>query len=122
MELLSGHLYVVGMVRILLIFALVMTMSLKHFERAPDYVTVTSASFSELTLATGLSATVVKATDCNDKHDIAGNLAQSHKSDCKAVIGKIADSAPAAIGDHLLARDTSTIATVRPVDLPPPRA
>lgn len=122
MELLSARRYVEGMVRIFLIFALVLTMSLKHFERNPAYVTIPASSFSELTLATGLSATVVKATGCDDKHDIAGNLLQSHKSDCKAVIGKAADSSSASVDGHLLVRNTSVVSSVRSVDPPPPRA
>ena len=122
MELLSAHLYVVGMVRILLIFALVVTVSLKHFERAPAYITATTDIFSELTLAAGVSAVIVKAPDCDGKHDAAGNLLQSQKSDCKAVIGTAGDNSFAAADDHLPIGDTSTVATIRPVDLPPPRA
>lgn len=122
MVLLSARLYVVGMVRILLIFALVVTVSLKHFERAPAYITVSADSFSELTLATGLSVTIVKASGCDDKHDIANNLLQSHKSDCKAVIGKVADSSSAAVDDHLLVRGTSIVSSIGSVDPPPPRA
>ena len=121
-ELLSAPLYVVGMVRILLMFALVMSLSLKHFERAPAYASATTDIFAELTLAAGVSAVVVKAPDCNDKYNIAGNLLQSHKSDCKAVIGKVAGSSSAAVDDHLLGYNTSTVAAIRPVDLPPPRA
>ncbi len=122
MELLGAHRYVVGMVRILLIFALVMTVSLKHFEHAPAYITVTADSFSELALETGLSVTIVKAADCDDKHEIANNLLQSHKSDCKAVIGQVAESTSAGSNDHHLVRTTSTISSIRSVDPPPPRA
>ncbi len=122
MELLSAHRYVVHMVRVMLIFALVLTMSLKHFERAPAYAMPTTDSFSELTLVSGLSATIVKATDCDDKHDIATHQRQSHKSDCKAVMGKVADTSCAAFVDHLPMNDTSTVSTIRPVDPPPPRA
>jgi hypothetical protein len=122
MVLLSAHLYVVGMVRILLIFALVMTISLKHFERAPAYVSATTDSFSELTLAAEVSAVIVKAPDCDDKHGVAGNPLQSHKSECKAVIGNAVGSSSAAVDDHLIVQDTSTVSTVRPVDLPPPIA
>ena len=122
MVLSGAHLYVVDMVRILLIFALVLTISLKHFERAPAYITVSTDSFSELTLATGLSVTIVKASACDDKHDIANNLLQSHKSDCKAVIGKMADSLSAGVDDHLLVRGTSIVSSSGSVDPPPPRA
>ena len=122
MELLSAHRYVVGMVRILLIFALVMSLSLKHFERAPAYITATADSFSELTLATGLSITIVKASGCDDRHELADNLLQSHKSDCKAVIGKVADSSSAGAGDHQLVHSTSIVSSIRSVDPPPPRA
>ena len=122
MELLSAHLYVVGMVRILLVFALVMTISLKHFERAPAYASATTDSLSELTLAAGVSAVVVKAPDCDDKYHVAGHPLQSHKSDCKAVIGTAGDTSIASADDRLLLRDTSTVSTIPPVDLPPPRA
>ncbi len=122
MELLSAHGYLEGMVRIVMILALVLTMSLKHFERAPGYVMATPASVSELALASGLSATVVKAADCDDKYDIAGHPLQSHKSDCKAVIGKVADTPSAAFEDHIAMHGTSVASTIRPVDLPPPRA
>lgn len=105
-----------------MIFALVMTISLKHFERAPAYVSAPTDIFAELTLAAGVSAVIVKAPDCNDKHGVAGNPVQSHKSECKAVIGKAAGSSSAAVDDHLMVRETSTVATIRPVDLPPPRA
>ncbi|MEP4264492.1 MAG: hypothetical protein ABJ357_11155 [Parasphingorhabdus sp.] len=110
------------MVRILLIFALVLTISLKHFERAPAYITATAGSFSELALATGLSVTIVKASDCDDKHEIANNLLQTHKSDCKAVISKVAASSSAGVDDHLLVRDTSIVSSIGSVDPPPPRA
>jgi hypothetical protein len=122
MVLSGAHLYVKDMVRILLIFALVLTISLKHFERAPAYITVSADSFSELALATGLSVTIVKASHCDDKNDIANNLLQSHKSDCKAVIGKVADSSFAAVDDHHLVRGASTVSAIRSVDPPPPRA
>ncbi len=122
MELLSAHGYLEGMARIIMILALVLTMSLKHFERTPGYVMATPASVSELTLASGLSATVVKATDCDDKYEIAGHPLQSHKSDCKAVIGKVAESPSAAFEDYIAMHDTSVVSTIRPVDLPPPRA
>ena len=110
------------MVRILLIFALVLTISLKHFERVPAYITVSADSFSELALATGLSVTIVKASGCDDKHDIANNLLQSHKSDCKAVIGTVAHSSSAGVDDHLLVRGTSIVSSIGSVDPPPPRA
>jgi hypothetical protein len=122
-ELSGAHLYAVVMVRILLMFALVVTVSLKHFERAPAYTTATTDSFSELLLPAGISVSVVEAPDCADNHDVAGNLRQSHKSDCKAVIGKAAVGSIAALDDPLLpVHDTSTVSTMRPVDLPPPRA
>lgn len=110
------------MVRILLIFALVLTVSLKHFEHAPAHVIVPADSFSDLELATGLSATIVKASDCDDKHELANNLLQSQKSDCKAVIGKVADNSSAGVDDHLLVRDTSIVSSIGSVDPPPPRA
>ena len=122
MVLSGAHLYVVDMVRILLIFALVLTISLKHFERVPAYITVSADSFSELALATGLSVTIVKASGCDDKHDIANNLLQSHKSDCKAVIGTVAHSSSAGVDDHLLVRGTSIVSSIGSVDPPPPRA
>ena len=122
MELLSAHRYVVGMVRIIMIFALILTMSLKHFEREPAYVMPSPDSVSELTLASGLSATIVKAKDCDDKHDMAAHSMQSQKSDCKAVMGKVADTSPAAFNDYLTMSGTSIVSTIRPVDLPPPRA
>jgi hypothetical protein len=122
-ELSGAHLYAEVLVRILLMFALVVTVSLKHFERAPAYTTATTDSFSELLLPAGISVSVVEAPDCADNHDVAGNLRQSHKSDCKAVIGKAAVGSIAALDDPLLpVHDTSTVSTMRPVDLPPPRA
>lgn len=122
MELLSAHRYLVRMVRIILIFALVLTMSLKHFEREPSFVMATPDSISELTLASGLSVTIVKSADCDDKHDIAAHTLQSQKSDCKAVMGKVADGLSEAFEDYLAMLDASTVSAIRPVDPPPPRA
>ena len=122
MELLNTRGYVVRMVRIILIVALVLTMSLKHFEREPAYVIATPDSVSELTLASGLSATIVKATECDDKHQFAAHPMQSQKSDCKAVIGTVASRLPVAFDALLPTLGTSTVSAIRPVDLPPPRA
>ena len=122
MELLSAHRYVVHMVRIILVVALVLTMSLKHFEREPSYIIATPDSVAELTLASGLSDTVVKSTDCDDKHDVAAHPLQSHKSDCKAVIGNVADGLSVAFDEYLPVGHASSVSSIRPVDPPPPRA
>jgi len=110
------------MVRILLIFALLVTVSLKHFERAPVYAPATAPAISELATAAGISTTIVTASDCHDND--AGSFSQqrSSKSDCKAVIAIVAVNSISVPDDHVAAQQPTSISTARLVDLPPPIA
>lgn len=122
MEFLSSRLYVVPMVRILLIFALLVTVSLKHFERAPVHAPATAPAISELATAAGISTTIVRASECDDND--AGSFSQqrSHKSDCKAVIAMAAINSILAPDDHVVIQEPASISPARLVDLPPPIA
>ena len=120
MELLSFDVYVVIMVRIVLILTLLVTVSLKHFERAPVYAPATAPAISELALAAGVSATIVRASQCDDND--AGSISQqrSHKSDCKAVIAIAAVNSIMAPDAPIVVQEPPGASPARLVDLPPP--
>ncbi len=122
MEFLDLHRYVMGMVRILLIFALVVTGSLKHFERAPVFASATADTVFEFTIADGLSTAIVKVPGCNNNHYTANSTSRSHKSDCKAVLRVTAYNSVTALDDHFPVRGWSATSNIRPVDLRPPIA
>ena len=108
------------MVRIVLIFALLVTVSLKHFERAPVYAPATAPAVSELAIAAGVSTTFVRATKCDDND--AGSFSQqrSHKSDCKAVIAITAINTVPAPDAPIVVQEPPGTSPPRLVDLPPP--
>lgn len=120
MELLSFGLYVVAMVRVFLILALLVTVSQKHFERAPVYAPATAPVVSELAIAAGVSTTIVRATACDDND--AGSFSQqrSHKSDCKAVIAITALNTIPAPDAPVVVHEPPGASPARLVDLPPP--
>jgi len=120
MEFLSFGLYLSGMVRIVLILALLVTVSLKHFERTPVFAPATAPAISELALAAGVSTTIVRASQCDDKDAGAFNQQRSHKSDCKAVIAMAAINSILAPDAPIVIQEPPGNSPARLVDLPPP--